>query len=545
MLYLSMLLTWAVVAFGSPVHVPFLCKIAAFCGYGGLWLALAGLKAKKRFLLGSLWFFAVQLVQLFWLATTTYNGPLMVGVYGLVAAILGLLFGLICLVVKKPFTLSLAFSVAALGTLLEWLRWQPLCGFSWNPAGLALTWTPEAAQLASIFGVLGLSFWVFFTNGVWLFAVGQKKQGFKGNLKPFSLWFLVAIFPYIFGALYIRSHEIKAYRERKQSSFSAKQDPDSFKVLVVQPMIAPPVKAQHPEGFYPVKSALDNWRRVFSTMKPYKDKAFDMIAFPEASFVFEGNRLLIPTSSFAELFKQTLNRPILLPDRGLITQKEALKAIAHALEVEILSGHIDALKDGDLVANAAIHVKPSGQTNLYAKRRLFPVAEHMPYEWCRVIGADFGIFDAFKPGEKAVVFDGKARAAPMICYEETFPSHAREARNLSANLLVGLSNDAWYPKSKLAQAHKAHAWLRAVENGAPLVRVGNTGVSVAFDRFGREIDAANENKAEAKVFTVPLVTHDTLYTRFGDMPILGVSFLGLGIFVLREFRKKRRRFALA
>ncbi len=545
MLYLSILFSWVVVAFGSPVYLPFLCKIAAFFGYGALWLAIADLKAKKRFFIGSIWFCAVQLIQLFWLATTTYNGPLMIGLYITISAILGLLFGLICLIVKKPFTLSLAFSIASLATLLEWLRWQPLCGFSWNPAGLALAWMPKSAQLASICGVLGLSFWVFFTNGVGLWALGKNHRGLKKNFKPLFLWFLVAAFPYIFGALYIRGEEIKAYRRSKENASAGNYEPNDFKVLAVQPMIAPPVDAQHPEGFYPIKSALDNWARVFSIIKPHKDEVFNMIAFPEACFVFEGSRLLIPKTAFGELFQQTFDKPILLPERGIITQTEALKAVANALDVEIISGHIDSLEEGDLVSSAAIYVKPSGSVDLYAKRRLFPVAEHMPYAWCRKIGADFGIFDAFKPGKKAVVFDGSAKISPMICYEETFPSHARAGRNLSANLLMGLSNDAWYPRSRLANSHKVHAQLRAIESGVPLVRICNTGISALIDRFGFEINEIAENEAAAKVFTTSLQGHSTFYMKFGDKSILWICSLGIGALALRELREKRRRFALA
>ena len=120
--------------------------------------------------------------------------------------------------------------------------------------------------------------------------------------------------------------------------------------------------------------------------------------------------------------------------------------------------------------------------------------------------------------------------SPSICYEETFSDIVREGKTLGAHMLVNLTSDAWYPSSTLPLQHFEHARLRTVENGVPLIRACNNGITGAIDSYGRTIGIYGGDHPEevewtqgAIVVDVPLQNHWTLYSHTGDKLIAGVS----------------------
>lgn len=111
----------------------------------------------------------------------------------------------------------------------------------------------------------------------------------------------------------------------------------------------------------------------------------------------------------------------------------------------------------------------------------------------------------------------------------------RENSQKGAHLLVNLTNDGWYPRSTLPQQHLDHARLRTVENGLPLLRACNTGITTALDSHGRTI-AALDNSEEAPgalQVDVPLHRYRTLYSRTGDALIVLLS--GFCLIFFRKF----------
>jgi apolipoprotein N-acyltransferase len=120
-----------------------------------------------------------------------------------------------------------------------------------------------------------------------------------------------------------------------------------------------------------------------------------------------------------------------------------------------------------------------------------------------------------------------------VCYEETYGHIMRENRQLGAQLLVNLTNDGWYPQSKLSQQHFYHAIPRTVENGIALVRACNTGISAAVDSLGRVVarlaadDGPEELQPEVLRVSVPTYHYFTLYSFWGDAFILSFSVLSL------------------
>ena len=128
-----------------------------------------------------------------------------------------------------------------------------------------------------------------------------------------------------------------------------------------------------------------------------------------------------------------------------------------------------------------------------------------------------------------------------VCYEECFPHIMREGRQKGAQLFVNVTNDGWYPYSRLPEQHFIHGRMRAIENGVPLLRACNTGVTAGVDSLGRTI-ARFENsegnfELEKGALYIPLnlYSFSTLYTFWGDVLIL---ILSLGSLVFLRERKE-------
>lgn len=120
-----------------------------------------------------------------------------------------------------------------------------------------------------------------------------------------------------------------------------------------------------------------------------------------------------------------------------------------------------------------------------------------------------------------------------ICYEETFGNLLRQYKNEGAKFLVNLTNDGWYPSSRLPQVHFFHGILRNQELGMPCVRSCHTGVTVAADALGRVLHMLPYETCSRKAFPgvlqidLPLQNYFTLYSWWGDLPMIILSIISL------------------
>jgi apolipoprotein N-acyltransferase len=118
---------------------------------------------------------------------------------------------------------------------------------------------------------------------------------------------------------------------------------------------------------------------------------------------------------------------------------------------------------------------------------------------------------------------------PLICYEDILPELGRQAVRQGAQLLVNLTNDAWFGRTRAPYLHRTLAAFRAVENRVYLVRVTNTGLTSIIDALGREQTALPIYQRDTLVHAIQPLQLSTLYTRFGDwfaqLCSLGAFFL--------------------
>jgi apolipoprotein N-acyltransferase len=190
--------------------------------------------------------------------------------------------------------------------------------------------------------------------------------------------------------------------------------------------------------------------------------------------------------------------------------------------------------------NALVVVDEAGEVaQLYDKHHLVPFGEYIPLGHLtrslglRSFAAQDGYGYSAGPGPRLLDLPSFGTALPLICYEAIFPQGVRAAPG-RPDLLLQITNDAWFGEISGPYQHLAQARVRAVEQGLPLVRVANTGVSAVIDPAGRVLAAIPLGEAGFLDHPVPAPLPATLYARTGDWPVFVVLLATLAGAALRR-----------
>jgi len=174
---------------------------------------------------------------------------------------------------------------------------------------------------------------------------------------------------------------------------------------------------------------------------------------------------------------------------------------------------------------------------LYDKWHLVPFGEYAP-SWVplaiqMVPGGGFGFGD----GPHTLHVPGLPPVAPMICYEVIFPAQVVDEHD-RPDWMVNVTNDAWFGTSSGPRQHLAAARARAVEEGLPLLRAANTGITVGFDAFGHQIGRLPQETAGVLVLDLPGRLPATPFARLGLLlpGVLAALSLALGLARGRRLR---------
>jgi apolipoprotein N-acyltransferase len=174
----------------------------------------------------------------------------------------------------------------------------------------------------------------------------------------------------------------------------------------------------------------------------------------------------------------------------------------------------------------------------YDKFHLVPFGEYVPLRSIlKIAKVTVGNVD-FSPGPglRTLALPGLPDASPLICYEAIFPAQV-VAPGTRPAWLLNITNDAWFGISSGPYQHFTAARFRAVEEGLPLVRAANNGISAVVDSYGR-IEARLELGATGVVdAALPPALPSTLYSRFGD-GVLAVLILAFGAAALRLHNRR-------
>jgi apolipoprotein N-acyltransferase len=207
---------------------------------------------------------------------------------------------------------------------------------------------------------------------------------------------------------------------------------------------------------------------------------------------------------------------------ALAQDPNARRAIAEAAAPArmTLSGTIRW--EGDTIAhNSMVAVAPDGAlAGFYDKAHLVPFGEYFP-SYAHVILGEQGFVPG--PGVRTLHLPGLPPLGPLICYEAIFSGQVVNPTDRPA-ILVNITNDAWFGDSAGPRQHLAAARMRSVEEGLPMVRAANTGISAVIDAHGRVLDSMALDETGVLVAAVPGALPQTLA---GRLKLWGPGLLSL------------------
>ncbi len=232
-------------------------------------------------------------------------------------------------------------------------------------------------------------------------------------------------------------------------------------------------------------------------------------------------------------------------DSKLIVWPEtAIPAFAHAVPgvLQQLRARAQRARSGLLTG---IPIAAAGSTAYYNsvlllgreegrfdKRHLVPFGEYLPFDrWLRSILNFLSIpMSSFSPGaeQQALIASGPFRIGVSICYEDAYASEIRQALP-TANILVNVSDDAWFGDTVAPHQHLQIAQMRAREMGRYLLRATNTGISAIIDHHGRIIARAPQFEAAVLRADASVMTGTTPFARYGQAPIIILVFAALSL----------------
>jgi len=533
--YFLLLLGSIICAFGQPAWVPFLGYFAATIGLALCWYAIKNIAKNKKqiFYLSFLFFAILQAVQLSWMTSTKYQTNYILIIYGSILVSTALEFALLTLFVtsQKSKNIFTAAAAASIWTIFEWIRLWPLCGYSWNPLGLYLTNNHYSLQLASLGGVYLLSFFVILINTITYQALINK------DVKKLPFICFLSLVPFAFGFIHQSINNTHS---------------KILKAALVQTALTPEERTPMPE--YDIRKFIpphEQWQKIFSLLSTeLKNKQVDLIVLPESAVPLQYNQEFFPLN-YALTTLDTFFPPIvtidnktidnaknhkIYPTKNVVSNNFFAQSIANYFQADVIIG-----MDKENYNAALVYHPNTIKIESYEKRVLLPIVEYFPFSWVKNLAAKFGITGAYTHGSTNKIFAGKiANFSISICYEETFGHLLHDNRNIGAQLLVNISNDAWFPNSKLPKQHFDLGKIRTVENGLPLIRACNTGITAGINAFGETISILDkkENQNGLLLLNVPLASYPTLYSLLGDYLILSVSGLFILLFL---FSRKHRK----
>jgi apolipoprotein N-acyltransferase len=385
-------------------------------------------------------------------------------------------------VVSRRLRVSRLISYPIAWTALEWVRSFFPIGFPWNPLGGAVFREIPVIQIAEFVGVFGLSALIIFVNVALWELISSAIAGRRNSRTAAALALVTAA---VFGFGMLRISEL----ERMPAA-------GHLKVAMIQGNI-PQSDKWDPSKLAPTFKIYSDATEAAARLRP------DLIIWPETAsdFVFQ------PVNAYPWALRA---------DAPYWTR---LTGLAARIGVPILFG-APALDIGRSLKsrNRAYMLGADGRVRgYYDKIELVPVGEYVPILLKRFVKRMVDAPTDFFPGDQQTIFDlGAARIGVLICYESIFPYLSQRAVHAGANVLVNITNDAWYGRSSAPYQLLAMTVMRAVENRTPIVRVGNTGISAIITPVGRIQDATQLFTRTTEIETVEWKNVIAFYSQAGD-----------------------------
>jgi apolipoprotein N-acyltransferase len=397
---------------------------------------------------------------------------------------------------RRVLVLAMAWACA------EWLRGHILTGFPWNLPGQVIVASDALMQSAALFGIYGVTFFILVVF-LSLATYDPRRRAPRSDLdaREEGVWrtpalaFAILGLVWLGGALRLASADLTWV--------------DGVTLRIVQPNVAQAEKWK-PENRQEI---LGQFIRVSEAPTDAGGQPTHII-WPESALPFLIHR--------EPLIRSIISR-MLAPGGVLLLGAVRGEADPQRPDVELGRFY-----------NSLQVVGPDGEIrSTYDKAHLVPFGEYLPFQsllealGLRQLTQLRGGYQS-GPGPITLSVPGAPAVSPLICYEIIFSGSVVGRER--PGWVVNVTNDAWFGSSAGPYQHLAQARLRAVEQGLPVARAANTGVSAMIDPFGRLMDEIPLNHAGKIDTQLPKALSPTAFARFGDFLLL--FLLGGALFLV-------------
>lgn len=355
--------------------------------------------------------------------------------------------------------------IPALWTLIEWTRGWVLTGFPWLSLGYSQI-DSSLSGVAPWLGVYGVSWASATCSGLLVAAVivGRRGPRFAFAGAVIVLWalnWLAGLVTWVHPA------------------------GDALKIAIVQGNVPLELKWAAAEKDAIVHRYLD-----LSAKHPDRD----LVVWPEAALPLYVDQL--PRSFWDELNRHP---------------------------AEFVTGILERRSEGGVENSYNSVLSVADEPAMYRKQHLVPFGEYVPlsfvFEWIiAYLNIPMSDFSAWQGDQGPMAIAG-TRVAISICYEDAFADQVRRSLG-DANVLLNVSEDSWFGDSFAPHQRLDMAKMRALENGRPMVRAGNSGISAVIDHSGRVTARTPQFVQDVLLADVQPTRGSTFFTRFGSWPVI-------------------------
>ena len=386
-------------------------------------------------------------------------------------------------------------SVALALTVSEWLRGHLLSGFPWNAFGYALVTPSVLAQNASLIGLWGLTFVavaVYASPAVLTDDVADTRRRWL----PPALTVFILVAMTVYGAVRLNTTPTTYVED--------------VRLRIMQPNLQQDAKFNYSQK-----------QEVMSRYIALSERATG----PQSTGLADVTHLIWPESAFPFF---------------LTREADALAQIADLLPpgTVLITGAVRAPETvsnprAPRAYNSVYVIDHDGSAlSVYDKVHLVPFGEYLPFQnFLERLGLMqlTKVRGGFIPGDRrrAISVPRAPNFLPLICYEIIFPGQA-VPRNEHPDWMLNLTNDGWFGRSAGPYQHFQQARVRAMEEGMPLVRAANTGISAVVDPLGRIIGSLPLGREGILDARLPKPLPRTIYQHVGDAPaglLVAIAFL--------------------
>jgi apolipoprotein N-acyltransferase len=393
----------------------------------------------------------------------------------------------------------LALAVAL--TISEWLRGHLLTGFPWNAFGYALTEPLALAQSISLIGLWGLTLFavaIFASPAVLIDGGADAKRRWAAPAAALGVLLAMSILGGI------------------RLNLSPTRLVDNVRLRIMQPDLPQDARFNYAAKAEVMQKYLTLSDRSTGP-KSTGVRDTSLLIWPESAFPFFLSREADAMAQIADLLPKgtilltgAVRPPELPPGRRITRAYNSIYAIDH---------------DGGILA-------------VYDKLHLVPFGEFLPYQnWMEKIG--FVQLTKVQGGFLAgaarhnIELPNAPPALPLICYEAIFPDEIDVGAN-RPGWMLNLTNDGWFGISTGPYQHLQQARMRAIEQGLPLVRAANTGISAVIDPLGRVVAQLGLGVEGVLDSGLPAPIAPTVYARVGELPAAVLVALAMMLVLLRR-----------